>query len=186
MTLVVAAGPGLLADGDARDAIEHDLERNLFVEAGAGTGKTTALVRRVVRLFATGRVPEPSRLAAITFTEAAAAELRDRVRIALERAAAPGGLTDATERARCRDAADARFREVVTTVVDGIEAGQFPANPGGEDYRFGAWTHDNCSWCEFDRVCPTTRGEAWIQLRRAPELQAYVGLAEASNEEDEG
>ena len=55
MTLVVAAGPGLLADGDARDAIEHDLERNLFVEAGAGTGKTTALVRRVVRLFATGR-----------------------------------------------------------------------------------------------------------------------------------
>ena len=84
------------------------------------------------------------------------------------------------------EAADARFREVVTTVVDGIEAGQFPANPGGEDYRFGAWTHDNCSWCEFDRVCPTTRGEAWIQLRQAPELEAYVGLAEARTEEDEG
>jgi hypothetical protein len=76
------------------------------------------------------------------------------------------------------EAADERFREVVTTVVDGIEAGRFPANPGGEDYRFGAWTHDNCSWCEFDRVCPTTRGEAWVQIRRAPELAGYVALAE--------
>jgi ATP-dependent helicase/nuclease subunit A len=110
-----AAGP-LLADGDARDAVEHDLDRNLFVEAGAGTGKTTALVKRVVRLFATGRVTEPSRLAAITFTEAAAAELRDRVRTALERAAAPGGLTDTTERARCRAAAGAIDEAVITTL----------------------------------------------------------------------
>jgi hypothetical protein len=76
------------------------------------------------------------------------------------------------------EAADRRFRQVVTTVVDGIEAGQFPANPGREDYRFGAWTHENCSWCDYDRVCPTTRGEAWVQLRRAPELGAYVALAE--------
>ena len=75
-------------------------------------------------------------------------------------------------------AAEARFGEVVGTVVDGIEAGRFPANPGREQYRFGAWTHDNCGWCDFDRVCPTTRGETWVQLRRSPELASYVALAE--------
>jgi ATP-dependent helicase/nuclease subunit A len=70
----------------------HRLDRALFVEAGAGTGKTTAIVERVVALVQEG-VPVTS-IAAITFTESAAAELRARVRVALEDAGASGALDD--------------------------------------------------------------------------------------------
>src|SRR5690606_32261684 len=78
------------------------LDRTIFVEAGAGTGKTRSLIERAVRLLATGRATAPS-LAAITFTEAAAAELRDRLRGALEEAAADEAL-EAIERQRCYEA----------------------------------------------------------------------------------
>ncbi|HEY5154771.1 MAG TPA: UvrD-helicase domain-containing protein, partial [Acidimicrobiales bacterium] len=74
-------------DTPARREIRQHLDATLFVEAGAGTGKTTALVGRIVELVADGRARLRS-IAAITFTEAAAGELRDRVREALERLAA--------------------------------------------------------------------------------------------------
>ncbi len=64
--------------------LNQDLDRTLFVEAGAGTGKTKSLVDRVVALVQAGH---PMRaIAAITFTEAAASELRERIRLALEAA----------------------------------------------------------------------------------------------------
>ncbi len=72
-------------DRRTRDRIRGSLEETLFVEAGAGTGKTSALVDRVVALVLGGRSIEE--IAAITFTEKAAAELRDRVRSELERMA---------------------------------------------------------------------------------------------------
>jgi ATP-dependent helicase/nuclease subunit A len=62
----------------------HDVGATLFVEAGAGTGKTTALVNRVVALVKSGIAID--RIAAITFTERAAAELKDRVRQGLAEA----------------------------------------------------------------------------------------------------
>ena len=71
------------ADQSARHAIATRLDRNLFVEAGAGTGKTTALVGRMVALVLDGQMPVES-IVAITFTELAATELRDRFRQALE------------------------------------------------------------------------------------------------------
>ena len=86
-------------DQDARDRVEGELDRTLFVEAGAGTGKTTALVARIRTLVATG-AEELRHVAAITFTEAAAAQLRDRVRASLEAAATDDSLTD-EERRRC-------------------------------------------------------------------------------------
>ena len=90
-------------DAPAREAIRDLHDATLFVEAGAGTGKTTALVDRVVSLIARGRVTIRE-LAAITFTEAAAGELRDRIRYRLEQAA--GGATDPVlaldEREPCR------------------------------------------------------------------------------------
>ena len=42
------------ADQQHRDRIQQGLDENLFVEAGAGTGKTTALVGRIVTLIASG------------------------------------------------------------------------------------------------------------------------------------
>ena len=90
------------ADQQHRDRIQQSLDENLFVEAGAGTGKTTALVGRIVTLIASGAA-EMSGLAAITFTEAAAAELRDRVRRDLE-LAAEDDSRDEGSRDRCRRA----------------------------------------------------------------------------------
>ena len=91
-------------DASERARIVDDLDTTLFVEAGAGTGKTTALVARVTNLVASGRVGL-AQVAAITFTEAAAAELRERIRRSLEEAAADPGR-DALQRQRCAAALD--------------------------------------------------------------------------------
>lgn len=86
-----------LTDDAARQQITDRLDRNLFVEAGAGTGKTRSLIDRAVTtvLHPDGAVPLRN-LAIVTFTEKAGAELRDRMREALEKVVAtePG-----TERA---------------------------------------------------------------------------------------
>ena len=67
-----------LRDQAARDRIEQRLDETLFVEAGAGTGKTHQLVQRIVNLIEHGGI-RANEIAAITFTEKAAAELYDRV-----------------------------------------------------------------------------------------------------------
>ncbi len=71
-------------DDATRARIREALDRTMFVEAGAGTGKTSALVDRIVALVLDGHKIE--RLIAITFTDKAAAEMRDRVRSGLEEA----------------------------------------------------------------------------------------------------
>ncbi|HWH32588.1 MAG TPA: UvrD-helicase domain-containing protein [Egibacteraceae bacterium] len=77
-------------DAASRERVLTELGTTLFVEAGAGTGKTTALVGRILSLVATGEA-QLREVAAITFTEAAAAQLRDRVRAAVEHAAGDTG-----------------------------------------------------------------------------------------------
>ena len=90
-------------DQEQRLRIRTSLDENLFVEAGAGTGKTTALVSRITALIASGQA-EMNGLAAITFTDAAAGELRERVRRELEEDARNQRRT-AVERERCERAA---------------------------------------------------------------------------------
>ena len=63
-------------------SIVNDLDANLMIEAGAGTGKTYALVSRVVALVKAG--VRMQNIVAITFTEAAAAELSERIRSRME------------------------------------------------------------------------------------------------------
>ena len=87
-------------DDAARQRILHGLGDTLFVEAGAGTGKTTSLVGRVANLVSSGATTL-DRVAAITFTEAAAAELRDKIRERLEESAAPDSALSDLERERC-------------------------------------------------------------------------------------
>ncbi len=74
-----------LLDGSARDRIRSDTDTTLFVEAGAGSGKTHALVGRVSTLVLRDGVPLRT-IAAVTFTEKAGAELRDRLRVEFEKA----------------------------------------------------------------------------------------------------
>jgi ATP-dependent helicase/nuclease subunit A len=72
-----------LADQRARDRIVSDLDRNLLVEAGAGSGKTHEMARRMAAGVATGAY-QVEHMAAVTFTRKAAAELRGRFQLALE------------------------------------------------------------------------------------------------------
>lgn len=82
----------LLADQAVRDMIAAERNRTLFVEAGAGSGKTRALVDRVELLVRSGAPMES--IVAITFTEKAATELRDRIRRRLESIEADPGDPD--------------------------------------------------------------------------------------------
>jgi RecB family exonuclease len=72
------------------------------------------------------------------------------------------------------EAVQERFESVVGTIVDGIESGKFPANPGEESY-FGP-TH--CGFCDFQRVCPSSRVDLWEGVRDDPALDDYRELAE--------
>ena len=84
----------VLADADARRQITERLDRTLFVEAGAGSGKTRSLIDRAVATVLHPDDPVPLRhLAVVTFTDKAGAELRDRLRAAFESelATAPPG-----------------------------------------------------------------------------------------------
>src|SRR5690606_26903990 len=74
----------LPADERDRRRIREDLSRSYVVEAAAGTGKTTELVRRIAGVLRAG-LAEVDTLAAVTFTEKAAGELKLRLREELER-----------------------------------------------------------------------------------------------------
>jgi ATP-dependent helicase/nuclease subunit A len=91
-------------DQAVRDRIIRDLDTTFLVEAGAGSGKTRSMVDRMIALIATGRSAIQG-LAAVTFTRKAAAELRGRFQLALERSLRPDESTFGTEeKARLRAA----------------------------------------------------------------------------------
>ena len=132
-----------LSDLDARIEALTRHDRSLLVEAGAGSGKTALMAGRVALLIAGGTAPR--NIAAITFTEAAAAELLERIdRIvrALVSSeppteigpALPTGLSDA-QRANLNEGADA-LDELTCATIHGfcqklitpypVESGQDP------------------------------------------------------------
>lgn len=78
-----------LTDEAARRRIRERTDETLFVEAGAGSGKTRSLVERVSTLVLRDGIPIEA-VAAVTFTERAAAELRDRLRASFEHVARAG------------------------------------------------------------------------------------------------
>jgi ATP-dependent exoDNAse (exonuclease V) beta subunit len=74
-------------DQIARERIRASLDETLIVEAAAGTGKTSELVRRVVAVLRSGRTTV-DHIVAVTFTRKAAGELRLRLRLELDNARA--------------------------------------------------------------------------------------------------
>jgi ATP-dependent helicase/nuclease subunit A len=81
-------------DHKSRTAAANDLDTTFFVEAAAGTGKTTALVARVLSAVKNGRA-RLREIVAITFTEKAAGELKLRLREKLEETLQGDGLAEA-------------------------------------------------------------------------------------------
>jgi ATP-dependent helicase/nuclease subunit A len=73
-------------DQDQRTLIVNALDKNILVEAAAGTGKTTSLVARMIHLLKDGKCTV-DQMAAVTYTRKAAAELRARFQVELEKGA---------------------------------------------------------------------------------------------------
>jgi DNA helicase-2/ATP-dependent DNA helicase PcrA len=78
-------------DDEQRAAVEHG-DGPLLIVAGAGTGKTTVIARRIAHLIASGR-SRPSQILALAFNEKAAAEMQERVDLLV-----PYGYADVTIR----------------------------------------------------------------------------------------
>ena len=72
-----------LTEDEKRTGIEENIHSNIFVEAGAGAGKTTLIVKRIVNQIRQGM--EPEKLVVITFTNKAAGELFERIEAAFEK-----------------------------------------------------------------------------------------------------
>lgn len=66
-----------------QETAAHTLGKDLCVDAGAGSGKTTVLVERIMHLLEQG--VELRRIVAITFTRKAAGEMKERLREAIHR-----------------------------------------------------------------------------------------------------
>lgn len=60
--------------------------KNILVSAAAGSGKTAVMVERITRMICDDQIPVDAMLV-VTFTRAAAAEMRERIRISLRKAA---------------------------------------------------------------------------------------------------
>src|SRR5665213_429028 len=123
----VMSDTGVLPDLPARHRALLDHSTTLLVEAGAGSGKTALMAGRVALLLAAG-IPTRE-IVAITFTEAAASELRERIEgfvSRLARADIPDELRVALPDGICADqsaaitAADKTLDELTCTTIHGF------------------------------------------------------------------
>ena len=101
-------------DEEARRAARDARGTSLVLEAGAGTGKTTLLVDRIESLVRSGDAGLLD-IAAVTFTENAAATMKLRLRERLERVRVDGGAPEG-QRARAADALEVLERAQVSTI----------------------------------------------------------------------
>lgn len=85
-----------------------------------------------------------------------------------------------------------RLVEILTVIADGIEGGEFAADPGEWDGFRG--TNDNCAYCDFDSICDRERGEHAVAkasaLDHRPNLvwidPADVTASDTSNGDESG
>jgi ATP-dependent helicase/nuclease subunit A len=101
-------------DHAARLRIATALEETVFAVAGAGSGKTKHLVERVLNVILSGKA-RIDQLAVITFTEAAAAELRERIAEELDKATTAADADPVTVQ-RAADALASLDAAAITTL----------------------------------------------------------------------
>lgn len=74
-----------------------------------------------------------------------------------------------------------RFDDGLATITAGIRSGAFPANPGPPGLRGPS----NCTFCDFNSLCPSGRAEAWERKRGDALLADYLELAGVEEEGEE-
>ena len=67
-----------------------------------------------------------------------------------------------------------RFEATLTAIVDGIRGGSFPAVPNEEDEWRGGF--DNCTYCEYDRICSRRRDIEYSAKEDDPAAQAWQAV----------
>ncbi len=100
---------GKILDADQKKAVS--CEKNVVVSAGAGSGKTTVLARRYVRLVTEGKAAVDNILT-LTFTRKAAAEMYERIY---------QELLEQTDNERAREQS-ARFENAQISTLDSFSA----------------------------------------------------------------
>jgi ATP-dependent exoDNAse (exonuclease V) beta subunit len=177
----------VIPDKAARVTALTAVDRTLLVEAGAGSGKTSVMAGRVAVLFASG--VEPKHIAAVTFTEFAASELRlriERFTTALAsgevprdlRLAFPNGVTEA-QKANVHRACET-FDQLTCNTIHGFAQGLIKPYPAEAGIDPGANIVDPT---EAD-LAFKERYDAWLKQRLSGEgggLIAELILASESS-----
>lgn len=108
--------PAQIPDQAEREAAATTFDRNVVVIAGAGTGKTTLLVNRLLYLLMRRADPlDLSRIVALTFTNKAATEMKLRLRERLRGLLQAEGREDSPSASGTVSMADLRLRYGWTT-----------------------------------------------------------------------
>jgi ATP-dependent helicase/nuclease subunit A len=137
---------------------------NVLVRAGAGSGKTEVLARRFVAHIAgdiAGCPPvEPSRIAAITFTEKATDDMRRRIREVLDKMSLAAGH-NTSRRDRLRRARRTLSAARITTIhgfcarllrENPLQAGVDPDFEVLDEFESAAWLERNCAELLIDAI----------------------------------
>lgn len=106
----------MLTDAGQRDEVRYSAV-NLLVEAGAGTGKTTLLIDRVIDAIVRRRIPL-SRMLLITFMDKAQEEMRQRLKSRLEELLAADGQS--SDERQLLSAALANLADAAITTIHGF------------------------------------------------------------------
>lgn len=70
-------------------------DRNILVSAAAGSGKTAVLVERIISMITDEKNPvDVDKLLVVTYTEAAAAEMKERIAAAIEKTGRISGKSE--------------------------------------------------------------------------------------------
>jgi CRISPR/Cas system-associated exonuclease Cas4 (RecB family) len=71
-----------------------------------------------------------------------------------------------------------RFENTVGAIARGIREGVFPAVPG--DFQEHRNRFENCTYCDFDRICARRREEAFADKQADPDMIGWLSVASAA------